>query len=119
MARNLFINDKGLKNLGELVRNHRCDLEIRLEDLRTKIVEKTGYKECSVSTLSKFEVGHMRFNSDLVAAISAVMPIPHPFEDRAFTEWEILEIARENLDPKTGISPSQLDLIKNSILDKK
>lgn len=115
IKRNLFITDNGLKILGNLIRNHRQNflIEMRLEDLRDKIIKETGYKECSISTLSKLEVGHMKFNTDLVAAIATVMPIPHPFEDRAYTDWELQEIARENIDPKIGIAPAYIEWLKN------
>ncbi|PZU93188.1 MAG: hypothetical protein DCE90_16780 [Pseudanabaena sp.] len=109
--RNLFITDKGLKILGGFLRSKRQSLpqEMRLEDLRSKIIEETGYTECSVSTLSKLEVGHMKINPDLLAAISVAMPISHPFEDRAYSDWELQEIARENLDPYIGLHPKHID----------
>ena len=115
VKRNLFVTENGLKTLGNLIRTYRQNLlvEMRLEDLRDKIIQETGYAECSISTLSKLEVGHMKFNSDLVAAIATAMPIPHPFEDRAYTDWELQEIARENIDPKMGISSAYVAWLKN------
>ncbi|MFZ4729628.1 MAG: hypothetical protein ACOYMQ_13360 [Pseudanabaena sp.] len=111
VKRNLFITEKGLKILGGFLRSKRQSLsqEMRLEDLRNKIIEETGYTECSVSTLSKLEVGHMKINPDLLAAISVSMPISHPFEDRAYSDWELQEIARENLDPYTGLQPQYIN----------
>jgi transcriptional regulator with XRE-family HTH domain len=103
--RNIFVTDKGLKILGEFVRSYRQSLPINLKDLKYKIIIDTGYTECSVSTLSKFEIGQMRLNPDLLSAISIAMPIPHPSEKRTYSDWELQEIARENLDPKTGLQP--------------
>lgn len=122
IRKNLFITEKGLKILGGFLRSKRQSLpqEMRLEDLRNKIIEETGYTECSVSTLSKLEVGHMKINPDLLAAISVAMPISHPFEERTYSDWELQEIARENLDPNTGLQPKYIDwlveyLAKNTI----
>ena len=119
--RNFFITEKGQKILGEFVRNYRQSLqqEMRLEDLKNKIIEETGYIECSVSTLSKFEVGHMKLNPDLLAAISVVMPIPHPFEDRAYSDWELQEIARENLDPQSGLHPTYVDWVVDNFTKRR
>ncbi len=107
--RNIFVTDKGSKILGEFIRNYRQSLPINLKDLKYKIIKDTGYIECSVSTLSKFEIGQMRINPDLLSAISVAMPIPHPSEKRTYSDWELQEIARENLDPKTGLQPAHIE----------
>ena len=103
--RNIFVTETGLKALGEFIRNYRQSLyqEMRLKDLKYKIIKETGYIECSVSTLSKLEVGHMKLNPDLLSAISVVMQIPHPSGEGVYSDWELQEIARENLDPQTGL----------------
>jgi phage anti-repressor protein len=98
----LCTTETGLLKLGKLVRAQRESLNLKLSDVVEKILKQTGYK-WSVSSLSKFEVGHMYFDPNFVALILAVLPIPHPIEDRSFTEFEIWEIARENLDHVTGV----------------
>ena len=113
--RNLFITGNGLKILGKFVRSYRQSLstEMRLEDLKDKI-EQIGYPKCSISRLSNFEIGYEKqFSPDLVAAIAVALAIPHPFEHRAYSDWELQEIARENLDPKTGLPSFYKDLLLN------
>ena len=106
---NLFVTDLGNKTLGKFIRDYRMALqpEMRLEDLEEKIIKETGYETCSISTLSKFETGKMKFSSDLCAAISAVLKIKHPIEDRYYDTWDFEECARENLDLGTGLPPKK------------
>ena len=99
----LCTSKSGLLKLGKLVRDQRESLNLHLSHVAEKMLKETGYK-WSVSSISKFEVGHMYYDSNFVAVLLAVLPIPHPIEDRMFTEFELLEIARENLDPATGVS---------------
>lgn len=108
-GKNLFVSDDGSKALGKFIRDYRMGLspEMRLEDLNVKIVEETGYEICSISTLSKFETGKMKFSSDLCAAIAAVLKIKHPLEDRYYDTWDFEEAARENIDLSTGLPPKK------------
>lgn len=108
-GKNLFVSDDGNKALGKFIRGYRDSLspKMRMEDLMEKIIKETGYETCSISTLSKFEVGKMKFSSDLCAAIAAVLKIKHPFEDRFYGTWDFEECARENLDLNTGLPPKK------------
>lgn len=111
---NLCTTETGLLKLGKLVRSRRESLNLKLIDLVDKILKETGYK-WSVSTLSKFEVGHMYFDPNFVAVLLAVLPIPHPIESRNFTEFEVWEIARENLDSVTGVYLVTNELVSDSL----
>lgn len=104
-GRNLFVSPEGLAALGRYVNNYRISLpnEMRLEDMREKIIAKTSYKQCSVSTLSKFENGTMRHNPNLVAAIAATLQIPHKAENRYYSAYDLEEAARMNLDLEAGL----------------
>lgn len=106
---NLFVTDDGSKALGKFIREYRMNLspEMRMEDLMDKIIKETGYETCSISTLSKFETGKMKFSRDLCAAISAVLMIRHPLEDRCYGTWDFEEAACENLDLNTGLPPKR------------
>lgn len=80
---------------------------MRIEDLMDKIIKETGYETCSISTLSKFETGKMKFSRDLCAAIAAVLKIRHPLEDKFYETWDFEEAACENLDLNTGLPPKR------------
>lgn len=104
-GKNLVVTDEGSRSLGKFIRDYRTALspEMRLEDLMEKIIRETGYKACSISTLSKFETGKMKFSADLCSVLAAVLKIKHPFEDRYYGAWDFEECARENLDLNTGL----------------
>lgn len=108
-GKNLVVTDEGSRSLGKYIRDYRTALspEMRLEDLMEKIIRETGYKACSISTLSKFETGKMKFSADLCSVLAAVLKIKHPFEDRYYGAWDFEECARENLDLKTGLPPKK------------
>jgi hypothetical protein len=108
-GKNLFITDDGGKALGKFVRDYRMGLspEMRLEDLADKIIKETGYETCSISTLSKFETGKMKFSTDLCMAIATVLKIKHPLEERYYEGWDFEEAARENVDLITGLPPKK------------
>lgn len=108
-GKNLVVTDEGNRALGKFVRDHRESLspEMRLEDLTEKIIKETGYTTCSISTLSKFETGKMKFSSDLCSVLAAVLKIKHPLEDRYYGGWDFEECARENLDLNTGLPPKK------------
>ena len=109
LDRNLFVNDDGCKALGKFIREYRMSLspEMRLEDLEKEIIKQTGYETCSVSTLSKFETGKQRFDTNLCAAIAAVLKIKNPLEEKFYDGRDFDEVARENLDLNTGLPPKK------------
>jgi transcriptional regulator with XRE-family HTH domain len=109
LGRNLFVSEDGCKALGKFVRDYRTSLspEMRLEDLEKEIIKETGYETCSISTLSKFENGKHRFNTDLCAAIAAVLQIKNPLQERFYDGRDFDEVARENLDLSTGLPPKK------------
>ncbi len=99
--RSLCTTAIGLANLGRLIRKQRESMNLNLGHVIDKIQEETGYT-WSVASLSKLETGKMPFDPNFIAVILTVLPIPHPQEKRSFTEFEIFEVARENLDPSSG-----------------
>ena len=106
MARkNLFVTENGRKIIGKYLHYYRLSLpyEMRLEDLRDKIIKETGYEECSVSSLSKLENGIMRYNSNLVTAMVHVYGIRHPTEPRIYDFYDFHEAACENFSLDTGL----------------
>ena len=110
--RNLFTTKKGQESLGEYVRRYRTNLpyEFRLEDLRNKIIEETGYTKCSLASLSKFENGQMRYSQDLIVAIATVLRIPNPREDRFYNWLDFHQAACENLDLDSGLPLQKLEV---------
>ena len=109
LGRNLFVTEDGCKALGKFVREYRMGLlpEMRLEDLQAEIIKETGYEICSVSTLSKFETGKQRFDTNLCAAIAAVLRIKNPLKETCYDGRDFDEVARENLDLSTGLPPKK------------
>jgi hypothetical protein len=108
-GKNLVVTDSGNRCLGKYIRDYREAIspEMRLEDLMGKIIKETGYETCSISTLSKFETGKMKFSADLCSVLAAVLKIKHPLEDRNYSGWDFEECARENLDLSTGLPPKK------------
>ena len=108
-GKNLVITDEGRRSLGKFIRDYRTTLipEMRLEDLMERIIRETGYETCSISTLSKFETGQMKYSADLSSVLAAVLKIKHPIEDRYYGAWDFEECARENLDLNTGLPPKK------------
>jgi hypothetical protein len=99
--RSLCTTAIGLANLGRLIRKQRESMNLNLGHVIDKIQKETGYT-WSVASLSKLETGKMPFDPNFIAVILAVSPIPHPRKKRSFTEFEMFEVARENLDPFSG-----------------